>query len=136
MKRLLFAFILASQLAEAATNPCGAYDASYKSVQISWGAPTTRKDLTPLTASQLGSYVVYLNGNAIVYPGPTATVYTCYIQPGQCIKVTDRWTMTASDTGKLVSAPVLAINKYTSDRCTALPTPQTSPPASPAATVQ
>lgn len=72
-------------------------------VCLSWTPPATNEDGTALAATDLGSYVIYLNGKAVAYPGPTNTVYTYALATGVCVLPTDQWTMTASKTNGKVS---------------------------------
>lgn len=95
---LIVGLCLLAPPVEAAT--CPAY-----TVPLSWSAPVTRADGTALPASQLGAYVMYLNGKAVSYPGATATMLCYAIANGQCINTTDVFTITSSDTNGLISSP-------------------------------
>ncbi len=100
----------------------GAASATTK-LSLACTPPTTRADGSSLPASEIGSYTFYLDITKINIG--TACSYVLPIAQGTCIKKTQVFTVTATDTNGIESARSQGVS-VTNDACNPFP------PAAPA----
>jgi hypothetical protein len=75
-------------------------------IDLGWDATVLRTDDTTIAPDTIASYQVFLNGLPVPAAQSVVTLkYSYEVAKGTCILPTDKWTVTATDSLGLVSAP-------------------------------
>lgn len=89
----------------------GAKLARAAGIDLNWSAPLLRTDGSTIAPDTIASYQVLLNGLPVPAAQSVITLtYSYEIAKGTCIQPTDKWTITATDSLGLVSAPSNAVS--------------------------
>jgi hypothetical protein len=104
------AFLFLSSLTSAITPPTIA-PLACDTLLFSWTQPTAREDGTPLQASEIAKYVLYLTNEAaaINIVGPV-TSFVYRLPAGYTVKSTDAAQISVTDTNGIESAASTAVN--------------------------